>query len=52
MQPFLQDPVLPVEVPDALLERYVPGSDPLRAVLGSFAYRVSGLAREAAIQSR
>jgi hypothetical protein len=33
-------------VPDALLERCVLGSDPLRAALGPFVYQVADLARE------
>jgi len=45
MQPFLQDRVVLGEVPDALLERGVPGSDPLRAVLGPFVYQVADLAQ-------
>jgi hypothetical protein len=35
-----------IEAPDALLERRVPGSDPLRAVLGPFVYQLADLAYE------
>jgi hypothetical protein len=46
MQPFPQHPVLLGEVPDALPECRVPGSDQLRAVLGPFASRSRDLAHE------
>jgi hypothetical protein len=39
-------PGSPGEVPDALLERCVLGSDPLRAALEPFVYQVADLARE------